>query len=74
MAKAFKCSITGKLAEGNGSANVVVQISKTLRLTVIPHELDGGSFVNGALSDEGAAKITEVLQKQFGKPEPEEKK
>lgn len=74
MAKAFKCDITGQVAEGEGNSKIEIPVkggafSATFYRTVSPTARE-----SGVVCDEVAAQLIKSVQKEFGAPEAPAKK
>lgn len=66
MTLAFKCALTGALAEGAGNRTFDVDVNERLMLRVIPLErIDKDHIAQGTLSDEGRH-IVEAALKAIG--------
>jgi len=69
MSKAVKCDLTGKVEDGDGKKQVVVNISERLRLLVTPQvSKDGGkTWQQGEVVEQGAHIISQALDAILGK-------
>lgn len=62
MGKAYKCEVTGKVLEGEPVLNVLVTLSPTTALLVVPQVIvDKSHMSQGGICPEAASRIGELL-------------
>jgi hypothetical protein len=61
MSKAYVCSISGKVAGGEGVKVLTVLFSKRLKGEVRFFELESGAYIQGEVSPEEAKKVETAL-------------
>lgn len=66
MGTAYKCDVTGKMADGEGLKRIEVDISPAVRLVITPHvKVAEKRFDQGTISPEVVARIEKALKAEF---------
>lgn len=69
MAAAFKCDLTGKIAEGSGLANIEIPVKGGVFIATFYKQTAPNQRASGVVHQEVGDKLVKAVQASFGVPE-----